>query len=42
VEYSLTKKGKGLAVAIDSIATWAEKYVPLPEAKPKTRRRASR
>lgn len=36
VEYSLTKKGKALAEAVDSIATWAEKYIPLqPErAKP--------
>jgi DNA-binding HxlR family transcriptional regulator len=43
VEYSLTKKGKALAGAIDSIATWAEKYVPLkvPASKPpaKTARR---
>jgi DNA-binding HxlR family transcriptional regulator len=29
VEYSLTKKGKGLAEAVDSLATWAEKNVPL-------------
>jgi len=29
VEYSLTRKGKALAAAVDSIATWAEKYIPL-------------
>ena len=42
VEYSLTKKGKGLAAAIGSIADWAEKYIVLPEEKAKPRRRASR
>lgn len=43
VEYSLTKKGKGLAEAINSLANWAEKNVPLSAvAKPKPRRRASR
>lgn len=31
VEYSLTKKGKGLAEAIGAIADWAEKYIPLAE-----------
>jgi len=36
VEYSLTKKGKALSQAIDSIAQWAEKYIPL-DAKPKNR-----
>jgi DNA-binding HxlR family transcriptional regulator len=35
VEYSLTKKGKALAGAIDSIANWAEKYIAAPEAKKK-------
>ena len=36
VEYSLTRKGKALAEAVDSIATWAEKYIPLeaPAGKP--------
>ena len=36
VEYSLTRKGKGLAEAVDSLAVWAEKHIPLlPErAKP--------
>jgi len=33
VEYSLTKKGKALAEAVDSIATWAEKYIPLEPEK---------
>jgi DNA-binding HxlR family transcriptional regulator len=42
VEYSLTKKGKSLADAIGTIAKWAEKYVALPDDKPKARRRASR
>ena len=36
VEYSLTRKGKGLAEAVDSLAMWAEKYIPLepPVRKP--------
>jgi DNA-binding HxlR family transcriptional regulator len=48
VEYSLTKKGRALAEAIDSIATWAEKYIPLTPLKAKPgkatqpRRRAAR
>jgi DNA-binding HxlR family transcriptional regulator len=42
VEYSLTKKGKALATAIGSIADWAEKYIALPDAKPKPRRRPAR
>ena len=42
VEYSLTRKGKALAGAIGSIADWAEKYIALPDAKPKVRRRAAR
>ena len=29
VEYSLTRKGKGLAEAVNSLANWAEKNVPL-------------
>lgn len=36
VEYALTKKGKALSEAIESITRWAEKYVPL-EAKPNQR-----
>jgi DNA-binding HxlR family transcriptional regulator len=40
VEYALTKKGKGLAEAIGSIAAWAEKYVELPgDTKAKARKR---
>jgi len=35
VEYSLTKKGKALAEAVDSIATWAEKYIPVTPEKAK-------
>ncbi|HYB94770.1 MAG TPA: winged helix-turn-helix transcriptional regulator [Vicinamibacterales bacterium] len=41
VEYSLTRKGRSLAEAINSIADWAEKYVPLDNPKPKARKRAS-
>ena len=33
VEYSLTKKGRALAGAIDSIANWAEKYIAAPAAR---------
>jgi DNA-binding HxlR family transcriptional regulator len=41
VEYSLTRKGKALAAAIDALAEWAEKWI---EAEPKapTAERASR
>ena len=35
VEYSLTRKGRALAEAIDSIADWAEKYIPLTPEKAK-------
>jgi DNA-binding HxlR family transcriptional regulator len=42
VEYALTKKGKSLAEAIGTIAKWAEKYIQLPDAKPKVRRRSAR
>ena len=42
VEYSLTKKGKALAGAIDSIANWAEKYVPLPPAAGKAAEKTAR
>ena len=38
VEYSLTKKGRGLADAIDSLASWAEKNIPMPPAKPQPRK----
>jgi DNA-binding HxlR family transcriptional regulator len=41
VEYSLTKKGKALAAAMDAIAGWAEKYVDAaPAPKPKAGRSA--
>lgn len=33
VEYALTKKGKALAEAIGAISDWAEKYVPLTDAR---------
>jgi DNA-binding HxlR family transcriptional regulator len=40
VEYSLTKKGRALASAMDAIADWAEKWVeleaPAKAAKPKS------
>ena len=39
VEYSLTRKGKGLAEAIHSLASWAEKHIPL---EPPARRKAAR
>jgi DNA-binding HxlR family transcriptional regulator len=35
VEYSLTKKGKALAEPINSLANWAERYIPLPPPKAK-------
>jgi len=47
VEYSLTKKGRALATAIDAIADWAHKWVPVEHrtekttGAPRTRRRAS-
>src|SRR3954471_10475647 len=42
VEYSLTRKGKGLAEAVHSLANWAEKNIPLSAVKPKPRRRIAR
>ena len=43
VEYSLTKKGKGLAEAIETLSNWAEKNIPLSAvSKPKLRKRAGR
>ena len=43
VEYSLTKKGKGLAEAVESLANWAEKHIPLEVPARKTSaKRASR
>ena len=32
VEYSLTKKGRALAAAIDAIAKWAESWTEMPAA----------
>jgi DNA-binding HxlR family transcriptional regulator len=44
VEYSLTKKGRALAAAMDAIAQWAERWIEAdaPAAKPAkpSRRRA--
>lgn len=46
VEYALTRKGRELAAAIDAIAGWAERWIPLPEAparrpaRPRARSRA--
>ncbi len=34
VEYTLTKKGRALANAMDAIAEWAEKWVTVPAAAP--------
>ena len=42
VEYSLTRKGKGLAEAVNSLANWAEKNVHLSAVKPKPGRRTAR
>ena len=42
VEYALTRKGRALAAAMDAIAEWAHKWVPLEEtsaaATPKRRK----
>jgi DNA-binding HxlR family transcriptional regulator len=35
VEYSLTRKGKALAEPINSLAVWAEKYIPMQPEKAK-------
>src|SRR5262245_17093489 len=42
IEYSLTKKGRGLAEAVDSLATWAEKYIPLQAPAGAPRRKTVR
>ncbi len=42
VEYSLTKKGKALADAVDSLARWAEKHIPLATPAAKPRRKTAR
>jgi DNA-binding HxlR family transcriptional regulator len=38
VEYSLTKKGRALAAAIDAIADWAHRYLEDVAAAPAARR----
>jgi DNA-binding HxlR family transcriptional regulator len=44
VEYSLTKKGRALASAMDAISEWAEKWIeaeaPPPRPKPRSPRRS--
>lgn len=40
VEYSLTKKGRALATAVEAMASWADRWVE-PE-EPKTARKAAR
>ncbi len=42
VEYSLTRKGKALVEALDSISNWAEKYVPLDAGARKSEKKAAR
>jgi len=48
VEYELTRKGRALTAAMDAIAAWAEKWVPLapevsePPARPAPSRSAGR
>jgi DNA-binding HxlR family transcriptional regulator len=37
VEYSLTKKGRALATAIDAIADWAHKWIPVERSAEKVR-----
>ena len=45
VEYSLTKKGRALAAAMDAIADWAEKWIdqqpPASESAPTRARRGA-
>ena len=44
VEYSLTRKGRGLAAAVDAIADWAHKWIEVerPSEKAGERRRIRR
>jgi len=42
VEYSLTKKGRSLASAIDAIARWAETWIELPADAAKSAKRSRR
>src|ERR1039457_3336335 len=37
VEYALTKKGRGLASAIDAMTVWAERWLELDPRAPKAR-----
>lgn len=41
VEYSLTRKGKGLAEAIESLSNWAEKHIPLDLPQGKTGKKSA-
>ena len=41
VEYSLTRKGKGLADAVESLANWAEKNIPVEVPSRKTAKKRS-
>ena len=38
IEYHVTEKGRALASVVDSIAAWAETWLPLPEALEATSR----
>jgi DNA-binding HxlR family transcriptional regulator len=40
VEYSLTKKGRALAAAIEAIAKWAETWTDMPSGTVREKRRA--
>src|SRR5689334_6808344 len=40
VEYSLTKKGRALAAAIEAIAKWAETWTEMPPAAVREKKRA--
>jgi DNA-binding HxlR family transcriptional regulator len=43
VEYSLTKKGRALAAAVDAIAAWADDWVRIePAVKPKRTKAGAR
>ncbi len=33
IEYHVTEKGRALAAVVDSIAAWAEAWLPLPESE---------
>jgi DNA-binding HxlR family transcriptional regulator len=42
VEYALTRKGRGLAAAINAITDWAHRWVPADDAVEKRPRRRAR